>query len=50
VCSSDLKLGKVGQASCRLARAKDILDTALALLAGNPYFLRYPETPSVASA
>ncbi|MDH7568663.1 MAG: AAC(3) family N-acetyltransferase, partial [Armatimonadota bacterium] len=45
-----LKLGKVGQASCRLARAKDILDTALALLAGNPYFLRYPETPSVASA
>jgi aminoglycoside N3'-acetyltransferase len=35
-----LTLGRVGAAECRLARAKAILDTALAELARDPYFLR----------
>lgn len=35
-----LSTGRVGQAECRLARAKDILDTALDCLAHDPYFLR----------
>jgi aminoglycoside 3-N-acetyltransferase len=35
-----LRRGQVGQAECRLARAKDILDTALAGLRDDPYLLR----------
>ena len=35
-----LRTGRVGEAACRLARAKDILDTALEHLARDPYFLR----------
>lgn len=35
-----LTVGRVGLAECRLARAKDILDTALAKLKWDPYFLR----------
>lgn len=35
-----LVIGRVGVAECRLARARDILDTALAQLRHNPYFLR----------
>ena len=32
--------GKVGQAECRLAQAKDVLETALECLGTDPYFLR----------
>jgi aminoglycoside 3-N-acetyltransferase len=35
-----LTLGRVGQAECRLARAGDILQTALECIARDPYFLR----------
>ena len=35
-----LTVGRVGQAECRLARAEDILATALERLARDPYFLR----------
>jgi aminoglycoside 3-N-acetyltransferase len=35
-----LTTGRVGQAECRLARARDVLDTALDCLARDPYFLR----------
>ena len=35
-----LTTGQVGAATCRLARAKDILDVALERLASDPYFLR----------
>lgn len=35
-----LTIGRVGLAECRLARARHILDTALAHLAHNPYALR----------
>jgi aminoglycoside 3-N-acetyltransferase len=35
-----LRAGHVGQAACRLARAEDILGTALECLARDPYFLR----------
>ena len=35
-----LTVGRVGAAECRLARAADILDLALTLLAADPYFLR----------
>lgn len=35
-----LTIGKVGEAECRLARAKDVLDTALECLERDPYFLR----------
>ena len=35
-----LVMGKIGQATCRLARAADILQTALDRLAHDPYFLR----------
>jgi aminoglycoside 3-N-acetyltransferase len=37
--------GQVGCATCRLARAGDILATALEELARNPYFLRQPNAP-----
>ncbi|HEV2123992.1 MAG TPA: AAC(3) family N-acetyltransferase [Chloroflexota bacterium] len=35
-----LTLGRIGNAECRLARARDILETALECLERNPYFLR----------
>jgi len=35
-----LRVGKVGQAECRLTRAQAILETALTALAEDPYFLR----------
>ena len=35
-----LVMGKIGQATCRLARAADILQTALDRLAYDPFFLR----------
>jgi aminoglycoside 3-N-acetyltransferase len=38
-----LTFGRVGQAECRLARARDILDTALEYLGRDPYFLRARE-------
>jgi aminoglycoside 3-N-acetyltransferase len=35
-----LTIGKIGQAECRLARATDVLSTALEALVRDPYFLR----------
>jgi aminoglycoside 3-N-acetyltransferase len=35
-----LTIGRIGQAECRLARAKDVLATALECLEKDPYFLR----------
>ena len=40
-----LTTGQVGQAECRLARARDVLQTALERLARDPYFLRVRSAP-----
>jgi aminoglycoside 3-N-acetyltransferase len=45
-----LAVGPVGSATCRLARAADILEVALDRLAEDPYFLRVPEPRTGAPA